>query len=396
MLISTATATGSAHTRPGQPGKINNQDAIATRSSRDAKVIVLADGCGSQPHSEIGADIGANLAANMIMAQLEKNGSVNWDTLAEKIAKQMVPYINLYDEGSFDDALLQRFMFTLIAVVVHKDVVTVAAVGDGVVVIDDEIITLAAPIKNTPPYLGYLLRDDSPYHKDELSSHLRFDPICELPLADIKKSIVVGTDGLGAIPLEEIHHPGLLAKQNSLQFWLNTHAIERAEDDQIIPGICGDDVTMVMIRTKEAQAHLVESRSSIVKLKGHLRDFIEALTTTLREWDDEKPLQKAAQEQYARFEEKQKEYADAAEKIGAVLDCKALTTVVDEKLAEIKDLADEPDPVSKFPFTVNFGNMGWGNSGRSSSGNFGRGSDAVGGGSRSRGIFSWLRDDGED
>src|SRR5581483_9154475 len=121
MILSTATAPGASHIRPGRPGKLNNQDAIAMRSHGNTRVVVLADGCGSQPHSEVGADIGANLAANLILKQIKKNNAVDWDALASELCEALVPFIEVFDARTFDEAILNRFMFTVIAVVVHRN-----------------------------------------------------------------------------------------------------------------------------------------------------------------------------------------------------------------------------------------------------------------------------------
>lgn len=261
MQFSTATVTGNAHTKPGQPGKINNQDAIVVRRTVDTTVIVLADGCGSQPKSEVGADLGANITASLILKRLRYNRTINWNKLSKSLCRHIFQFTKY---GSFEEFVLQRFMFTLTAVVIHRGVVTVAAFGDGMMVLDDKIHTFNIPIENTPPYLAYMLMKDSPYHNRKLRKYLQFRIMHHGPLSDIKKSLVVATDGLRDLPLHDIHHPALLAKPNTLQFWLASQAVEKIKDGRIIPGTCQDDIAMVLIRNDEAQDALLEERNNIV------------------------------------------------------------------------------------------------------------------------------------
>jgi hypothetical protein len=310
---------------------------MTIRSTGETKVVVLADGCGSQPHSEIGADIGCNLTASLIMEQLER-GELDWAQLTQDLCEKLEPIIKMYDDGNFDEALVQRFLFTLIAVVVHEDVVQIASFGDGVVIADDNIIHIKPPVENTPPYVGYLFRKDSPYHGKGLSQHLQFRMVYNKPLRNIKKSLIIATDGLLALPLDEIHHPAFLKKANALQIWLNTHATERAEDNQIIPGICSDDVTMVLIRTEEAQAYLLEGRSEILKLKKEINTFLSELGKTHREWRNFPLLEEEAVAELASYTEQKTEYEEMAKELDAVLDCQNLLDQVEEKLKNLEEL----------------------------------------------------------
>ena len=108
MHLASATAPGSTHINPGQPGKINNQDALAIRELTNGLVAVLCDGCSSLPHSGIGADIGANIIAQILKASLPANGQVknlNWSKLTQIIVQELKKEITKYTA----DASIEAF-----------------------------------------------------------------------------------------------------------------------------------------------------------------------------------------------------------------------------------------------------------------------------------------------
>src|SRR5439155_16598404 len=65
-----ATVAGRLHHVSGR----NNQDAFAWAQSPGGLVAVVCDGCGSAPHSEVGAQLGARLVAKTLALQLAQGG----------------------------------------------------------------------------------------------------------------------------------------------------------------------------------------------------------------------------------------------------------------------------------------------------------------------------------
>jgi len=284
MHLETATAPGSAHVNPGQPGKINNQDVAAIRQSQKNRVVVLCDGCGSQPYSGTGADIGANLIAGIIFQELEEGtplAKLNWNRLTAGVISALRQEVRLFASGSsvqaFEQAVMERFLFTAMVLAIQDDLAVVASFGDGVVIIDDEVIVLEPPLLNAPPYLGYRLISNTAYGTAEFKTHLAFSIVKKVKLPDLRKSLIIGTDGLRDLLEEDLHHPALV-QPKQLQRWINSQTTEKFAKGRFIAGRCPDDVTVAIFRTAESQAYLLEERREIATLKqetGRLKAIIE-------------------------------------------------------------------------------------------------------------------------
>ena len=168
MHVSSATAPGSAHINPGRPGKMNNQDAVAvvTVPKKEIIIAVLCDGCGSEPASEVGANIGAHLIAreikNSLLAANDPSiRTIDWGRFSNAFSLLLKDAIALFvkDKGvaAFEEEAQRHFLFTALILIVVKNQAIIVSFGDGVVMIDDEVIKLEPPIKNTPPYCSYTL-----------------------------------------------------------------------------------------------------------------------------------------------------------------------------------------------------------------------------------------------
>jgi serine/threonine protein phosphatase PrpC len=67
FALQAGTVPGMNHILPGQPCWYNNQDAYSLRQNHKASVAVISDGCGSSPHSEVGAQIISQLITQRVM-----------------------------------------------------------------------------------------------------------------------------------------------------------------------------------------------------------------------------------------------------------------------------------------------------------------------------------------
>ena len=187
MHLSMATATGSLHTNPGKPGTRNNQDAMTQRMLSNGEVVVICDGCGDRPKSEFGAEIGANIIANLIKQQLANGDEINWDLLTkdttEAIRAEAQKFTHDDSVDEFEYVIVERFLFTVMVVVVVDGKATIASFGDGMVIFDDEVVVIEPPIGNAPPYISYRLLRDSGYHKKGMEKQLYCDYKRDQPLS---------------------------------------------------------------------------------------------------------------------------------------------------------------------------------------------------------------------
>lgn len=177
--VAAATVIGADHRRADRPC----QDAFAVRRAGDAVVVVVCDGCGGAPHSELGARLGANLLATALVARLGRGAPDDaawWRAACDDVIAALgglVPAL-----GAPPAAIHDHLLFTVLATVVTPDTAAVLAIGDGVIVLDDDV---RVRHDDAPAYLAYeLLGAEVPR---------------ELVVAPGAASIVIASDGAAAL-----------------------------------------------------------------------------------------------------------------------------------------------------------------------------------------------------
>ncbi|RKH40422.1 hypothetical protein D7X12_20835, partial [Corallococcus sicarius] len=71
--VAVGSVQGREHARTGR----NNQDAVCVREGEHGLVALVADGCGSQPCSELGAQLGVRRLAQAAQARLARGEAVD-------------------------------------------------------------------------------------------------------------------------------------------------------------------------------------------------------------------------------------------------------------------------------------------------------------------------------
>jgi len=150
--VAAASVIGRDHRRADRPC----QDAFAIRRGAAATVVVLADGCGSGAHSELGARLGANLLANALSARLAAGARADeratWRAACDEVLARLAELVPVLG----DDPISRHLLFTLVAAALTDDGAAVLTIGDGLVAIDGELRVLESA-DNAPAYLGYEL-----------------------------------------------------------------------------------------------------------------------------------------------------------------------------------------------------------------------------------------------
>ena len=171
----------------------NNQDGFCWIQSERGAVAVVCDGCGSRPHSEIGAKVGARLVAESATMLLDSNHSV--DEVLERVRTSTLEGIEAWARGisarHYREIVVDYFLFTIVGVLVDQERVTPFSLGDGLLVINGERSELGPFENNEPPYLSYGLLHPS--------TAPRFNVHPSLDL-DATESFLVGTDGALELP----------------------------------------------------------------------------------------------------------------------------------------------------------------------------------------------------
>ncbi len=256
--IAGGSVTGQAHVAAGR----NNQDAFSWEVSEDGLVAVVCDGCGSGPHSEVGAKIGARLVtragARLLASDLEPAD------LLEEVRREVVEKLRLVatsigadtspgDVSAFGRAVLDYLLFTIVGALVTRRWTTTFSLGDGLVVLNGDRRQLGPFPDNEPPYLSYALLTRS-------GSDRSFDVHRPVPV-DEARSLLLATDG--AVDLETSADRAVHGREEAVgplsQFWTDDRyftnrdmvrrrlaIVSRGPRGGLLP----DDTTLVVVRQK--------------------------------------------------------------------------------------------------------------------------------------------------
>jgi hypothetical protein len=265
--IAAGSVSGRTHALSGRP----NQDALVVRASASSLVAVVADGCGSAEHSEVGAWIGAStLAAELGRAtspELDDTGF--WDRVQSSTLSALRNTATSMG-GNLEDTVRRFFLFTVVGAVIAGDRAAVFSLGDGLIAVNGQVTHLGPFPGNAPPYVGYALFDDHRTPDSRLVIHHR------IPAGDIE-SILVATDGAtewneaANRPLPGTHettgplsqlwqddrffdHPDALRRKLARMNRALVRPVWDARRLEKEPGLLEDDTTIAVLRPRKRTA----------------------------------------------------------------------------------------------------------------------------------------------
>lgn len=236
--IAGGSITGREHVAIGR----NNQDAFCWATTPEATVAVVADGCGSGAHSEVGAQVGARLLTEALRAQASAFDDNDGAHVLERIRQDVLLQIRQLAEamgGSFRQVVSDYFLFTALGIVTGPQRTVVFGIGDGLVGVNGACRRLTAP-DNAPPYMSYGLVPSS------LTESIATFVIYETrPTSDVE-SVIVGTDGAFDVP-----DVGELWRDD--RYFANPYNVGRrlVQLNRRKPGVLTDDTTLVVLRRRE-------------------------------------------------------------------------------------------------------------------------------------------------
>jgi hypothetical protein len=180
--------------RKGVPS--NYQDAHAVASSDHGLVTVVADGCGSSKYSEYGARKAVTHLTTHFQRLLSYGSKPLHPGFFATARDQLLEDIR--DDAdkmgeSRSRIINDYFLFTLVGAIMTPEMTTFFAIGDGVFVINGELIVLDSGSENKPAYLAYAITGSSLTDNDP--SRLEFHVVRHVPTPDLTQ-FLVGTDGV--------------------------------------------------------------------------------------------------------------------------------------------------------------------------------------------------------
>jgi hypothetical protein len=237
--IAGGTVTGREHVTIGR----NNQDAFCWSATEDGIVALVADGCGSGVHSEVGAQLGARLLTEALRECAPRFDRDEPAAVLEDVRLDLLARLRRLAAGmggSYPQVVGEYFLFTVLGCVIGPHRTTVFGIGDGVVAPNGDRRVLLA-VDNAPAYLGYGLLGDG-------AAATRFEIHAELATADVD-CVLVGTDGAGEIPdVSELWRDDRYYG-NPYNVGRRLVQLNRAHK----PGLLPDDTTVVVARRRRGR-----------------------------------------------------------------------------------------------------------------------------------------------
>ena len=272
--IAVGGAAGNDHKNPHGPGATNYQDSASLIFNGEIPIgAVICDGCGSMPHSEIGAQFASKRLAELISGDLADNGCVDLEKVCTQFIAMVEQAAMLYKTGNeaIEKVIAEYFLFTVLLAYEQNGEIVIAGCGDGMYMADDEIFVIEPPLKNAPPYLSYRLIPSQYCGQADI---LTIREIARIPISSVRKSVIIGSDGLIELArarTDDLHHPAFMIEETRLSMWLQGQVFGQQEV------YLDDDLTAVIIRSETAQAILLEERSEINLLKQKIRELQDEL-----------------------------------------------------------------------------------------------------------------------
>lgn len=186
-------AAGSVAGRDHRLALKNSHDAVYVVQDLDVLAAVVCDGCGSSPHSEVGAKIGARLVVQQLLRWYHREphsfyGGAVSDGL-RKVRRSVLAQIQVLADsmgGSYSQAVSDHFLFTVVGILVTGTDTIIFSAGDGVYQVNGQpgVILDAG---NVPDYMAYGIVDSSQEPQP-------FQVCAHIPTTELE-SVVLGTDG---------------------------------------------------------------------------------------------------------------------------------------------------------------------------------------------------------
>ncbi len=193
--VAGGTTTGYTHINDGRA----NQDWYASglAIAENTTAVVVADGCSEGHRSEVGSYLLSNVLLQKLLTGLRCFAS-HKDVLNYARSSSIQALDAILDHLAGDFALqveksrviLECLLSTVVVGLIGPKESTFAAIGDGFLAVNGEVIDLGTFPGNKPPYLAYALTISTIDPK-----LLSWRVLKELPTADLQHCLV-GTDGM--------------------------------------------------------------------------------------------------------------------------------------------------------------------------------------------------------
>jgi hypothetical protein len=254
--IAGGSVAGHAHLAAGR----NNQDAFCWEASAGGLIAVVCDGCGSRPHSEVGALVGARLVVRALR-RLRRAG-LGQAGLFDDLRRSVLGGPSDGRRPRSHRTVVDYLLFTIVGLIVTDRCATPFSIGDGLIVVNGEAREIGPFPDNEPPYLAYALL---PRGLDGGRSDRTAFQVHEATPAEALRSVLIGTDGVRdlrdaegrPIPGRSEPEPEIVGPLS--QFWTDDAFFRNRDmvrrrlavlNRGPRAGLLADDTTLVAVRRK--------------------------------------------------------------------------------------------------------------------------------------------------
>jgi len=253
---------------------LGNQDAYWWFESAKMIVAAVCDGCGSAPHSEVGANIGARLVVESVRKILDIYDSLDPDVMMERVRRDVLAQLRILALNmgqSLTQTANDLLLFTVMGFALTARGVIIFSMGDGFYAFNGKVFREGPFPGNAPPYLAYGGLIDSSLDVSE-STMFKFKIDFMFPL-EMVRSVLIASDGLeDLVAAADNDLPGKKEKVGPLkQFWetdfffknpdgirrrlfqINREVIRPDWESRCLEkesGWLADDTTLVVVRRK--------------------------------------------------------------------------------------------------------------------------------------------------
>lgn len=234
---------GAKHLRDGRPC----QDDLHIEEDGSALAVVVADGHGSSVHAEIGARIAVEIAAKALLAFAANLGAEHksdpravhgfaQDPFRRLLVREWVRQV--HEHAGSQSVDLKDYGTTLLFALVTHGVVLFGQLGDGDILVIDDIGTVSRPL---PPDPACFAEETSSLSLPEAATSLR---VVAMPLPETETLLLLSTDGysksyandadferIGPDYVEMVREDGLFAVAKALNGFLTTVTTQGSGDD---------------------------------------------------------------------------------------------------------------------------------------------------------------------
>jgi Protein phosphatase 2C len=238
-----AAAAGSVTGREHRRAERDGQDGHALVVTGEVVAAIVTDGCSSGRRSEIGARIGAGWLAALVEQRFAAVAcEASATAAASDVCRELLVRLgllarSLHPAGDVDAARVdESLLFGFLAAVVTARTTIVFGIGDGIVVVDGEVISIDPGPNNAPPYVAYGLLDAA-----AAGSVPRVHFVGPTAEVDV---VAVATDGLAPVV------PTLATLASDPRYAINPSLLRKRLVVLSDRGTFSDDATVAVVRRR--------------------------------------------------------------------------------------------------------------------------------------------------